>query len=198
MKHKELKELKKLLEKDKVSDKNLKKVFELLEKLSKSNKSDFKEAVEFCSKLSKKMKSGKNEDKKVFKKIQEKCEKLSKPLKKEKKVEKKAKEKKQKKTSQALSTQQKRVTKTLMSQTISEKTSLTKKDASLALNSILEIITQSLIKGENVTLIGFGKFSTDLRAERDGFNPFSKEKIKIPKHKVAKFTVGAKLKEAVK
>jgi len=194
MKHKELKELKKLFEKEKISEKTLKKGFELLEKLSKSNKSEFKEAEEFCTKLIKKHKL----DKKTSKKIKEKLEKLSKVLKKQTKGTSSKKAKKKEKIAKQAITQPTRVTKTVMVQTISQKASLTKKDANVALNSILETITESLTKGDNVTLIGFGKFSTDLRAERDGFNPFSREKIRIPEHKIAKFTVGAKLKQALK
>lgn len=201
MKHKELKELKKLLEKDKVTEKSLKKIFDILEKMLKSNKSDFKEAFSLCSKVSKKMKSNKNGDKKLSKKLDEKLEKLSKSLKKQKpskKEEKKTKQQDNKKLSKPLSVHSKRVTKSLMIQTISDKASLSKHDAGIALNTILETITESLTNGDNVTLIGFGTFTTSLRAARDGFNPYSKEKMRIPEHKIAKFRVGSKLKEALK
>lgn len=190
MKHKELKELKKLLEKEKISDKTLKKVFKLLEELSHSHKSDFKEADEFCTKLIKKNKL----DKKVSKKLEEKLTKLAKALKKDKKS---TKQKNKEETQKPLTLQPTRVTKTIMVQNISEKALLTKKDAGLALNSILETITESLTKGDSVTLLGFGTFSSALRAQRNGFNPASGETITIPAHKIAKFRVGSKLKEAL-
>lgn len=202
MKHKELKELKKLLEKEKVSEKTLKKVFDLLGDLVNSNKSDFKEAKEFCSKLIKKKKF----EKKISKKLEEKLEQLTKPPKqaaksqkaKGKKGKKILKQKTKEKKKTPLAAQQTRVTKTIMIQNISEKAALTKKDAGAALNSILETITDTLSKGDSVTLIGFGTFSTDLKAQRNGFNPYTKKPMIIPEHKIAHFRVGAKLKEAVK
>ena len=81
---------------------------------------------------------------------------------------------------------------------VANKAELSKKDAGLALEAILETITETLAKKENVAFIGFGTFTTSPRASREGINPSTGEKIQIPATTLAKFKVGAKLKAAVK
>ncbi len=81
---------------------------------------------------------------------------------------------------------------------IASKSGLTKKDAGEALGAFTATVTQTLAKKETVALIGFGTFSTSLRAAREGVNPATGAKIKIAATTVAKFKVGSKLKEAVK
>ena len=81
---------------------------------------------------------------------------------------------------------------------IASKAGLTKKDAEAAVNAFTGTVTDTLAKGDSVALIGFGTFSTSKRAARDGVNPSTGAKIKIAASTVAKFKVGAKLKEAVK
>ena len=74
----------------------------------------------------------------------------------------------------------------------------TKKDAEAAVNTILEIITKALKKGNKVTLIGFGTFSVTRRAARKGRNPQTGKEMKIAAKKVPKFTPGKGLKAAIK
>jgi len=81
---------------------------------------------------------------------------------------------------------------------IASKTGLSKKDADGALEAILDIITESLQKDEDIALTGFGTFKISHRSARDGINPATKEKIKIPAMKVPKFKAGKTLKDAVK
>ena len=81
---------------------------------------------------------------------------------------------------------------------VANKSELSKKDAGAALDAILETITETLSSGETVALIGFGTFSTSKRAAREGVNPSTGAKIQIAESTLAKFKVGAKLKEAVK
>ena len=60
-------------------------------------------------------------------------------------------------------------------------------------------VTEELKKGEKVTLVGFGTFGVSKRAARKGRNPRkANEIINIPAKKVAKFSAGSELKEAVK
>ncbi|MEA2103090.1 MAG: HU family DNA-binding protein [Candidatus Cloacimonadota bacterium] len=75
---------------------------------------------------------------------------------------------------------------------------ISKKKAGDAINHILDAITLSLEKGEKVTLVGFGTFKIQKRAERMGMNPSTLEKIRIPSTKVPKFKAGKKLKDAVR
>ena len=74
---------------------------------------------------------------------------------------------------------------------------ITKADAERALNGTIEAITDALSKGDKVTLIGFGTFSTTKRAARDGRNPQTGKTMKIKAKTVAKFKAGAKLAAAV-
>ena len=78
------------------------------------------------------------------------------------------------------------------------KASITKKQAGEALDAILEGITSSLKKGKTVTLTGFGTFSSSKRSAREGRNPATGAKIKIPATTVPKFKAGKSLKDAVK
>jgi DNA-binding protein HU-beta len=73
-----------------------------------------------------------------------------------------------------------------------------KKDAGEALDAILDSITKSLSRGEDVTVTGFGTFSAKKRAARMGVNPKTGEKIQIPAMTVPKFKAGKGLKEAVR
>ncbi|MGM5630847.1 HU family DNA-binding protein [Apibacter raozihei] len=74
---------------------------------------------------------------------------------------------------------------------------ITKAAAKKALDSFLANVTTSLKKGDKVTLVGFGTFSVSNRSAREGINPQTKAKIKIPAKKVAKFKAGAELSSAV-
>lgn len=81
---------------------------------------------------------------------------------------------------------------------VASKTGLSKKDANTALDAILDGITGALKKGEKVTLVGFGTFSVRRRKSREGRNPQTGEKIKIPARKVPAFTAGKELKSQVR
>ena len=69
---------------------------------------------------------------------------------------------------------------------------------STVVDSLVEVVTDSLENGENVQLIGFGTFSVTERKARKGHNPATGESIDIAASKGVKFKVGAKLKAAVK
>jgi DNA-binding protein HU-beta len=70
--------------------------------------------------------------------------------------------------------------------------------AGAALNSLVDGITSTLRKGDRVTLVGFGTFSTSQRKARTGRNPQTGAPLKIAAKKVAKFAPGAELKKAVR
>lgn len=74
---------------------------------------------------------------------------------------------------------------------------LSKAAASRALNATTDSITQSLKKGESVTLIGFGTFKVSKRAARNGRNPRTGAAIKIAARKAPGFTAGKALKNSL-
>ena len=80
---------------------------------------------------------------------------------------------------------------------ISEKTGMTKKDAEKALLAVVDTITETVVKGDKVTLVGFGSFETKTREARMGRNPKTKEAIEIPATRVPVFKAGKALKDAV-
>ena len=80
---------------------------------------------------------------------------------------------------------------------VAETAGLTKADATKAVDSVLDVITGSLKKGDEVRLVGFGTFSVAKRAASEGRNPRTGEKIKIPASKRPKFSAGKALKDAV-
>ncbi len=80
---------------------------------------------------------------------------------------------------------------------IATKTESTKKNAEASLNAITETITEALVKGEKVQLVGFGAFEVKKRAARKGRNPQTKEEIKIPASKSPVFKAGKALKDIV-
>lgn len=75
---------------------------------------------------------------------------------------------------------------------------VSQKTAKTVLDTILASISQSLSEGERVRLFGFGTFSIANRKAREGRIPSNGKKIKIPAKKVAKFSAGGKLSDAVK
>ncbi len=89
------------------------------------------------------------------------------------------------------------MTKAELVSAIAEKTELTKKDSEKALAAVVDSITEALKKGDKVALVGFGTFEVRARAARQGINPQTKKKIKIPATKVPAFKAGKALKEAV-
>jgi DNA-binding protein HU-beta len=82
---------------------------------------------------------------------------------------------------------------------IADKANLQKRDAAAAVDAVLETITDTLKSGGEVVFTGFGKFSTQHRAERQGVNPRNPtEKVTIPASIVPKFSAGSQLKTAVR
>ena len=80
---------------------------------------------------------------------------------------------------------------------VAEKTGLTKKDADKAVAAVFATITDSLAKGDKVTVFGFGNFEVRERAARTGLNPRTKETIKIAASKVPAFKACKALKDAL-
>lgn len=73
----------------------------------------------------------------------------------------------------------------------------TKKQAQQAMETVFEVITKTLARGEEVTVTGFGTFRAVKVAARDGINPKTQEKIRIAAAIRPKFKAGKALKDAV-
>jgi DNA-binding protein HU-beta len=90
------------------------------------------------------------------------------------------------------------VTKQEFVDAVADRAGLSKRDASEAVDAVLDTISETLRKGDAVTFTGFGKFSTSARAARMGVNPRTGERVQIGATTVPKFTAGSALKSAVK
>lgn len=66
---------------------------------------------------------------------------------------------------------------------------LGRKEASDCIETFLEIIKETLEKGEDVSLSGFGKWSVRSKRERKGRNPKTGEKIAITQRRVTTFSL---------
>ncbi len=79
------------------------------------------------------------------------------------------------------------------------KLDLPRSEAERMLNTLIDVISETLKKGDEVNITGFGQFSVSNRAARAGVNPQNPtERIQIAATKVPKFRAGKGLKEAVK
>ncbi len=87
--------------------------------------------------------------------------------------------------------------KTEMIEQIASRTNLTKADAARVVNAVLDTIVETVAKGDDVTLPGFGSFKTVQRAAREGKNPKTGEKLQIAATIAPKFSAGATFKSAV-
>lgn len=81
---------------------------------------------------------------------------------------------------------------------LAEKTDCSKADAAKYLDALLEEITKSLSRGDQVTLTGFGSFKVSQRKARTGRNPQTGATIQIAATVVPRFKAGKGLKDAVK
>lgn len=81
---------------------------------------------------------------------------------------------------------------------ISIKAEISKKDAEKALTAFTNVVTDTLVDGDKVQLVGFGTFEVVKRAARTGRNPQTGETIEIAASKSPKFKAGKALKDAVK
>ncbi|MCE1244932.1 HU family DNA-binding protein [Oryzomicrobium sp.] len=80
---------------------------------------------------------------------------------------------------------------------IAQEADVTKAAAGRVLDALTSTVVKAVASGDSVTLVGFGSFKSSTRAAREGKNPKTGEKIKIPAATVPKFSAGAGFKEAV-
>ena len=78
-----------------------------------------------------------------------------------------------------------------------DRADISRKDAEKDVNAALEIITEELVAGERVSLVGFGSFDVKTRGERVGRNPRTREEITIAATRVPQCKAGKALKDVV-
>lgn len=74
----------------------------------------------------------------------------------------------------------------------------TKAEIDNFIEAFTEVVTETLVDGGVVNILGFGRFETKTKAARKGVNPRSLEKMTIPSIVVPKFVAGTLLKNAVR
>jgi DNA-binding protein HU-beta len=80
---------------------------------------------------------------------------------------------------------------------IAEKADVPKSQAQKVFDAFEEVVTDSLKGGDEVQITGFRKFYVREQKARDGRNPQTGEKMRIPAQRVHTFTAGNSLKESV-
>ena len=87
--------------------------------------------------------------------------------------------------------------KTELIDAIAASADLSKADAGRALDAVVDAVTDTLKKGDQVSLVGFGTFAVKHRAAREGRNPQTGATIQIKASNVPGFKAGKALKDAV-
>lgn len=80
---------------------------------------------------------------------------------------------------------------------IAEQAGISKKEAAAAFDAFVGYISESCTRGERCAIPGLGSFSISSRKAREGRNPRTNEKIKIPASKNVRFKAGKDLRDSV-
>jgi DNA-binding protein HU-beta len=87
--------------------------------------------------------------------------------------------------------------KTELIEEIAQRTDSSKGEAQKFMDNFEEVVASTLRGGNEIQITGFGKFYVREQKSREGVNPQTKEKIRIPASKVPAFSAGKGLKETV-
>ena len=80
---------------------------------------------------------------------------------------------------------------------VAQKSGLSKKDAEKAVKAFVDTVSEQMVAGDKITIVGFGTFEVSERAAREGRNPKTGEAMPIPASRVPRFKAGKGLKDAV-
>ena len=89
------------------------------------------------------------------------------------------------------------MTKADLVEEVAKHSDLSKKDAEIIVQTVLDSIVESLKIGEKIELRGFGSFRLRERTSREGRNPKTGEKVFVPAKKVPYFKPGKELRELI-
>lgn len=86
-----------------------------------------------------------------------------------------------------------------LTEQLAAKLGITHSEAERMLNTLIQLVYETLRGGDKVNISGFGQFSVSHRAPRIGVNPRNpSQKITIPELNTPKFKAGEAFKEAIK
>lgn len=78
-----------------------------------------------------------------------------------------------------------------------EKANFTQKDAGIAFEAMAAVVAETLKAGEKIQIAGFGTYELKKRAARNGINPLTKAKVKIPACNTPVFKFGNSFKDSL-
>jgi DNA-binding protein HU-beta len=81
---------------------------------------------------------------------------------------------------------------------VADRADIKRSEAEAAVNALTDVVKETLQRGGDVAITGFGKFSVAERGARQGVNPQTGERIQIAASKAPKFSAGADFKKALK
>jgi len=85
-----------------------------------------------------------------------------------------------------------------LTEKLAEQCNIPKVRAALYINTLVEIISESLVEGEQkVTISDFGTFTVSQRREFTGHNPKTRTTIRVPARRIPVFRAGKGLKESL-
>ena len=89
------------------------------------------------------------------------------------------------------------MTKAELVEQVAGQSDLTKKDAEVIVQTVLDSITESLQRGEKIELRGFGSFRIRSRSSRQGRNPKTGNGVNVPAKNVPYFKPGKEIKDLI-
>lgn len=89
------------------------------------------------------------------------------------------------------------LTKAKLAETLIERRLASRRDALRLVDTVFVLIKDSLRRGEDVLLSGFGKFSVRSKSARPGRNPRTGETVIIRAHKTVTFQYSSRLREKI-
>ena len=81
---------------------------------------------------------------------------------------------------------------------VARKTGLSRREAEVGVQTMLDLISHELTRNNKITLTGFGTFDVGKRKSRAGVNPRTGDPIKIPSTKMPRFKPSRSLRNEIK
>ncbi len=89
------------------------------------------------------------------------------------------------------------LTKTIIAEKIQDELDLSRTTTYEVMEEFLEIIKETIEKGEDIMISGFGKFCVNEKQARKGRNPATDEEMTLPARRVVTFKCSGKLRDLI-